>query len=307
MTRIGVSRLAWILFFLSMGNWEGYAQAPVIKALEGNSRLTWTNSPGTNAFRIQWACTLVQTNGWKNHWWDLDYITSTGSSSTVEVPRYYRVVQETNQFDRTTLFNAWFLLSVDLPRTSIPATNSIYMIFDGNGNLVEHSGFNNEGPETGFYDVNPDGSFSIGLHMGGNPNPIVTVGQLLSGHEGVIQPPFAGARIIRVPDTGICQGIWTGTLTETVSPFQTYDISFTVNADGSVTNLTSFAGPTTGHLFALSNTNEFAIGCFRTGETNSNPYNQISIRGIMATNRITGVYETDTDLDESGTVNLIRP
>lgn len=281
------------------------AQSPVVTSFHGSGQLTWTNAPGTNAFRIQWAGALADSNAWKSTWWDLDYLAGTSTSSSVTVPMAFRVVRETNEFHRGSLGGAWLFFNTDQYPDVITESHSIYLLSDGSGDIREHSGFNNGGPKTGFYDVNPDGSFSIGLNMGGNP--IVTVGRLLSSGEGVIQPPFAGARVIRVPEENVCQGTWVGTLTEYGSPLLPSNLSFTVTADGAVTNLGGFAGPASNsHFFALSASNGIARGCIRTREPGSNPYNQISIRGVLATNQIIGVYEIDTGLGEDGTVRLDR-
>ncbi len=80
------------------------AQQPVITSFQGNGQLTWTNSPGTNGFAVQWAPML--TGPWYQNWQLLDSLISTSSQSTVSVPMFYRVA---HGFSLQSMRGVWIL------------------------------------------------------------------------------------------------------------------------------------------------------------------------------------------------------
>lgn len=62
----------------------------VISALSANGELSWSNHPGAIQYRVEWAPTV---NGvWTNSWDSLNAIAATGSSYSVQVPMFYRLV-----------------------------------------------------------------------------------------------------------------------------------------------------------------------------------------------------------------------
>jgi formylglycine-generating enzyme required for sulfatase activity len=94
-SRIGI--LTWGIIGLLAACCTG--QVPEITSLQGNGRLAWTNSAISNAvYRVEWAS---QAGG---PWHSFTYqpINSVDAHSntefSVEVPMFYRVVMETNEF-----------------------------------------------------------------------------------------------------------------------------------------------------------------------------------------------------------------
>lgn len=62
----------------------------VISSFSGNGELTWSNLPGAIEYRVEWASTANGT--WTNSWNSLNSIGATGSTYSVQVPMFYRLV-----------------------------------------------------------------------------------------------------------------------------------------------------------------------------------------------------------------------
>ena len=61
-----------------------------ILSFPGNGELTWSNCPGAVQYKVEWASSL--NGGWTNSWESLNAILATGSTYTVRVPVFYRLV-----------------------------------------------------------------------------------------------------------------------------------------------------------------------------------------------------------------------
>lgn len=283
---------------------EGLAQQPVITSFQGNGQLTWTNAPGTNTFRVEWAGTLAGTNIWKRNWWDLDYIPSTGTATTVTVPMFYRVAQETNVYDNTTLSNAWMLTASFL---SI-GTSGTYVLFDGHGLVIDSAGSSHgyPGAPLGFYGVSEDGFFSSIDANTVESSRTPLSGQMISPREGVVRHPLSlsGQSLLKVMDPGLCQGVWTGTVYQTSPSPMTNSISFDIDANGAVANFVGFTGPVYGDMFALSASNGMSSAGFHTGE--ADPVNWINLTGSLSTDTFTGQYEGGGAYGSAGNAILNR-
>ncbi len=57
-----------------------------ISSFPGNEQLTWTNSPGTNGFGIEWA--PIVAGPWSASWHTLDSVITTTTQKTVSVPMF---------------------------------------------------------------------------------------------------------------------------------------------------------------------------------------------------------------------------
>lgn len=276
-----------------------FGQGPVITAFQGNGQLTWTNAPGTNAFRIEWAGNLSGSNVWNRNWWKQQYIQTTGTANTVTVPMFYRVAQETNSYDNATLSNAWL--------TAAGPAGGVYFLLDGTGRLLDAIGISTPyaGAPYGYYQVMEDGFFSIMDANASVGGPYAIVGQLTSPTQAVLQYPsfVSGADVFKVMNPGLCQGSWTGTLHQTSPSTATYSLAMTVDDAGGITSLTGFSGPIYGHMFSMSTNNGISATWFRTGA--SGPYSQVHIGGSLSNRTFTGTFEVD-DNEIGGNAVLIR-
>ena len=73
----------------------------VISAFSGNGELSWSNFPGAIQYRVEWAPTL--NGSWTNSWDALVGIPATGSTYTVQVPMFYRLVASLPDYARLLL------------------------------------------------------------------------------------------------------------------------------------------------------------------------------------------------------------
>jgi hypothetical protein len=62
----------------------------VISSFPGNGKLSWSNHPGAIQYRVEWAPTV--NGSWTNSWEALNNLAATGSTYTVQVPMFYRLV-----------------------------------------------------------------------------------------------------------------------------------------------------------------------------------------------------------------------
>ncbi len=62
----------------------------VISSFSGNGELAWSNLPGAIEYRVEWAST--PDGVWTNSWNSLNAIAATGSTYSVRVPMFYRLV-----------------------------------------------------------------------------------------------------------------------------------------------------------------------------------------------------------------------
>jgi hypothetical protein len=272
------------------------AQRPVITSFHGNGALTWTNEPGGGLFSVEWASSLTGT--WFDTWSDLRYVPVTGTTATVQVPIFYRVRRESESYGADSLTNTWFVTLQD------PDVPYVYMVFDGAGTLNDFGAFD-KGTPPGYYTVNSDGTFCLGLFIHPDSGPDsegFTVGRLDSPTEGKCWKPFFGDRLYRV-DESVCQGDWTGTIINTNTVPGTNNVAFSVLASGQVTNFIGFAPPVTGRMLSDSNGNVVAF--FWTGETSDD--REMRIHGTLSGNTMTGTYRNDAGGDgPHGPVNLNR-
>lgn len=267
------------------------AAAPVITSFHGNGDLTWTSSLG-ESYRVEWASDL--TSGlWYRDWWDLNYVTGSGTETTVSVPMFYRVVHDTTTYDNTLFSTAWFLRA---------GATALYFIGDGAGTIDDFSSFN-IGTPPGLYKIFSDGSVCMILQQGSSDPNVGLIGQLTSLEYGTAKRPM-DLELIKVTDVSLCQGSWSGTLTETTPVSQQKSISFDVTSAGVVENFTGFAATVDGYMFAIS---DGTLVCFlRTGELDA--YNQVWLTGELSGNSATGTFNIDTSEggEPNGTFSVTR-
>ncbi len=176
----------------------------------------------------------------------------------------------------------------------------IYAISDGTGGISEYSGIIRSGhgvtPSGGAYAVEADGSLSLVLDIeDGATIPIE--GVLESDTGGIVTSPGDGT-VRKVVDKGLCEGTWTGTLTENGADRQ---ITFTVDSGGDITSFTGLQGPVSGRMFSASGD---LAACIKTGE--SRYYNQVALEGTLSGDGISGDFHYDGPGGPNGTFSLTR-
>lgn len=272
-------------FVLALAIQSALAQT-TITSFPGNGQLTWTNSPGTNGFSVEWAPTV--TGPWSTSWRTLDSPITTSTQKTVSVPMFYRVKQG---FSLASGRGVWIF--------DTTSKGNMFYIALGDGIVSESAMFIPQSPQ-GFFTVDTTsgkvtntfafrggGAFAIsGRFVGADRIALDTIPGLMT--NGIAS---------RLEDASRCAGSWTGNLypTNSATDTVTHPISFSVDSRGLVTGFTGFSGNPIGRLFAL--TNGVAVGFFYTGEgDNGNPlenYNQIRISGTLSGNTIQGIYHLD--------------
>jgi hypothetical protein len=197
-------------------------------------------------------------------------------------------------YSNATMSGAWILLD------SVGGDNG-YFIADGNGKITDAAFFNMDNPP-GNYNVGTNGSLTLTFSMNNGTEVYICTGQFNSLTHANCTVGSMNAEIVKVVDASAAKGNWTGSLTKSAAPFTQYNISFQVDANGTVTNFAGFTGPVTGKMYALASGD--AVGFFRTGETNQ--FNQITIRGNLVVNSFTGTFGIDNGTPDDGAVSLIR-
>ena len=197
--------------------------------------------------------------------------------------------EENPLYSNATLYGPWLI--------EVPEEARVFIIGDGMGSLTGHAMFNEADPP-GSYQVQPDGAYTLTTNF--EDIAVTFLGTLTSPTEGTLRVDTMIGTITKVVDISICQGTWSGTLTESGTS-NTYEITFTVDQNGQITSLTGFAGPIAGQMFSQTGR---AIAFFTTGRTD--PYNQIKITGNISGNSLSGAYEINNGDDEDGIVTLIR-
>jgi hypothetical protein len=289
-TRITIASIA-----IALTRFAALAQQPVITSFPGNGQLTWTNSPATNAFTVQWAPALA--GPWSSTWQPLDSLVVTGAQTTVAVPMFYRVAKG---FSLASQRGIWILNGP----LSFGQNVSVYYIAQDDGIISESAAFLPGGP-AGFFTVGSSGRVTNTFVSRHSPATVIT-GTFAEPNQIVVDPLYGGVTIRRVQDSARCAGAWSGTLYQTNLDYglsTNYSVAFTVDARGLVTDLTGFPTNTIGRMFALNNGTVGA--CFFTGASHSD-YEQIRISGALSGNSVSGTFENNSDVGILGSVSLDR-
>jgi len=181
-------------------------------------------------------------------------------------------------FNNSFLEGAWIFTQTDPP-----ATFPVYIIADGQGNIIDIGAF--ETVPNG-YSVNADGTFSMYFIVDGT-NPITMTGRFVSSTSAEVNWTYLGVdysgKIDKVPDRAACEGIWEGALVESATMKAPY-IWMIVGPNGQATFGGDFDADGeiegSGYLFSLDG----AVTAFvRTNAGGSlQPYDQIKIMGTLS-------------------------
>ena len=133
----------------------------------------------------------------------------------------------------------------------------------------------------------------------GDPN-VGVIGQFESALYASIEQPFR-AELVKVLDFSVCQGSWSGTLTQTNPTSTVKSVSFDVTSSGAIINCVGLAPPVAGNMYALPDGT--LVGFMTTGETDE--FNQIWLDGDLSGNTASGIMYLDIT-DGVGTFSLSR-
>jgi hypothetical protein len=214
------------------------------------------------------------------------------------------------QYSNATLNGTWLTYVTPLQPF---VNNTMYMGFDGNGNITYWSGF---GPSTGSnYSVSASGAISCTMiihNLGGGTDTMQFSGQLNSQNTGDIG--LVGApgiyRMRKLANPGALTDSLTGTLNFFCSA---KNITLHLNSSGVITsangNLTS---PVSGRVYADSG---IFIGHIKTGDTSifhcgasvEASWDEFTIIGTYKNDSLVGTLSIDgPNNSDTGTVNLLR-
>ena len=171
-----------------------------------------------------------------------------------------------------------------------PMGDPVWILPDGAGTITDMSIYGQNQP-SGSYNVSPAGVLNASLLAGGS-----FTGQFVSSTHVVLTS--VSGDCYKVQDTGLCQGNWSGTLTEDVTS-TVYPISFTVDGAGQAYSIVGFATPASGRFYALPDGT--VVGFIRTAEAGD--YHSFRINGNLISDTITGTYDTEIP---TGVVTLAR-
>jgi len=198
------------------------------------------------------------------------------------------------QYDVTSLDGPWFLqLSEDNPYDD----NLMYIVFDGQGNIIAISGFCES--VSGTYTVSESGAISATLNCGEELIPFS--GQFTSATHANMDIDEDVLNLNKIVDLGAMAIYLTGTLTtETCG---TKDIQLTLNSEGVVTASTGLDEPVSGRVYAQDG---LFIGHIYTGA--SDGWDQFSIMGYYDSfsNQLTGQLGLDWSGCGTTAVSLVR-
>jgi PKD repeat protein/photosystem II stability/assembly factor-like uncharacterized protein len=185
-------------------------------------------------------------------------------------------VDENLTYSNASLNGPWFFHQKPLTPYN---DNLSYLVFDGNGNILDMSGFG--WPIGGTYSVSSDGIFSGNLIMDEETYPLI--GQLTSPDAGTCKAAGMNWIISRISDPGALADSLIGTLyTENCGQS---DVSFKLNSQGEIISATGLTPPVTGRIYADMGV---YLGHIRTGDINGNGWNELSIMGYYTDKLLNG-------------------
>jgi hypothetical protein len=183
---------------------------------------------------------------------------------------------------------------------------AIYFIGNNQGEIIEHSGivsiFVGETPSIlGTYNIESEGDFEIVIN--GDEGPFTILGKMISETQGAGNGEQNGYKIIKIEDTSICQGTWSGTLIPFAFGEKQIEISFSVDASGRISHVSGEYSILSGRMYSQDNFTVFKI----LTDDSEGPYNQISLTdGNLSGNQVNGTYDIDAEGNPAGDLLLFR-
>jgi photosystem II stability/assembly factor-like uncharacterized protein len=217
------------------------------------------------------------------YFWDANHGWATSDSGTIAK---YSI--SNGPYSNATLNGPWFLYS-DVTPIDPYNDNLLYLVFDGNGNVTDNSGF--AGPFTGNYIVSASGEIAVKITNGSEC--FLFGGQLTSTTEGTAIVVGQNWRLHKIANPGALTDKIVGTLS--TPNCGSKNVTLNIDSNGLITSATGLAGPVIGRVYADLGV---YIGHIHTGET---PYwREIAIWGNYSNNNLIGRIGLDDGGDGYG-------
>jgi hypothetical protein len=197
------------------------------------------------------------------------------------------------QYSNATLNGPWFLDTIPAQIYNDVYTN--YLVFDGNGNIIDGSMFCNA--ISGSYSVTAGGAVSGSFTCDGSPFPFSA--QLISQNYAPCLPLGSGWAFSRVMNPGALTDSLVGTLFTTNCGQR--NVTLRLNSQGQIVSGSGLMSPVTGRVYADSGHFE---GHIRTGEANG--WDAFTIIGAYSNDSLTGKTELNSNGCGANTARLKR-
>lgn len=230
-----------------------------------------------------------------NGWATTDSYNNNGIDYPGQIARYF--YNSAGTYSNATLNGPWFFYRDVTPID--PFNDSLlYFIFDGNGNIIDLSGFG--GPWFGSsYTVNSSGVLNGTITNG---NESFSFGGLLnSTTEGMGFADGLNWRFHKIANPGALKDKIVGTLT--TDDCGSRSVTLNINNNGIITSATGLAEPVFGRVYTDLGV---YVGHMTTGE--GVHWSELSIKGFYNNNILTGGLKLDADdiTCVNGLSNLVR-
>lgn len=230
-----------------------------------------------------------------NGWAASDSYNQNGTDYPGLIARYF--YNPAGTYTNATLNGPW-LMYADITPIDPYNDNLNYLVFDGNGNIIDMNGFG--GPFYGNYTVTGSGVISGNLTDGTESFSIG--GLLTSTTEGIGSLGGQNWKFHKVANPGALKDKISGTL---ITGCSQRNVVINIDNNGQVISATGLTGPVTGRAYADLGV---FIGHFRTGES-TDGWHEFSIWGYYngSTNLLTGQVGVDMSSCNTGnSANLVR-
>ncbi|MBK6834871.1 MAG: T9SS type A sorting domain-containing protein [Bacteroidetes bacterium] len=197
-----------------------------------------------------------------------------------------------SQYSNATINGAWFM---NIPPQNPYGDSLLYIVFDGNGNITDFSGFC--GSIGGTYTVTTGGALAGSLVCDGSTFPLTA--QLITSTTGSATADGITWDLTKISNEGLLGGKLQGSLI--TQNCGSKSVELYVGNTGLITSATGLMSTVTGRAYSEGG---MFMCHLRTGETNS--WNQVSIMGYYSNNLLTGEVGIDNNSCGINSANLTR-
>ncbi len=184
---------------------------------------------------------------------------------------------------------------MNIPPQNPYGDSLLYIVFDGNGNITDFSGFC--GSIGGTYTVTSGGALTGSLVCDGSTFPLTA--QLITSTTGSATADGITWDLTKISNEGLLGGKLQGSLI--TQNCGSKSVELYVGNTGLITSATGLMSTVTGRAYSEGG---MFMCHLRTGETNS--WNQVSIMGYYSNNLLTGEVGIDNNSCGINSANLTR-
>jgi photosystem II stability/assembly factor-like uncharacterized protein len=250
-------------------------KAIILKTTNGGASWITQNTPADNPFSISF---WDENNGWF-------------TSDDNKIVNYSTA---TGNYSNATLNGPW-LIYANLTPIDPFNDNLLYIVFDGNGNINDLSGFGS--PWSGNYTVSASGVISGTINGGGESFPMS--GQLTSNTDGTSVLVGQNWRLHKIANPGALKDKIVGTLT--TANCGSRNVTLNIDSNGIISSAIGLMGPVYGRVYTDLGV---YIGHMNTGEMGE--WHELSIMGHYSNNNLVGQLALETNSCTNQLSNLVR-